>query len=368
MGSYPGSAVAFSQVREDPAIELEVVERIAHARGRPVRVLLVASGGCTALSLLASPAVAQIVAVDASPAQLHLVELKRCALATLELRDQLDLLGAAPGPTPRARIAIYERLRPALPSATREHWDARAREVAFGVNRVGRFEELFRELAAAFARAGLDPSARPAEAASSPALRAAFDEVMERGRLIEKFGVEAVTYSMNRSFAEHFAAVLEHALRTWSVRDNYFLLSVLEDRYAPAAGLVPPYLKPETQRAIRERLDRLSLAGGALRGVVRELPKDEPFDVVQTSNVSDWMPVPEVESMLDEIAELVPPGGAVIGRRLNGDHVLADVMARRLDVDRASSESLHRRDRSFFYSEVVVGLVRGGAGASSLHR
>ncbi|MEP0833323.1 BtaA family protein [Microcoleus sp. AS-A8] len=75
----PFSEIAFSQVREDPKIELRVIEQLQERQGHPLRVLLVASGGCMALSLLASSAVAQIEAVDLNPAQLHLVELRRQA-------------------------------------------------------------------------------------------------------------------------------------------------------------------------------------------------------------------------------------------------------------------------------------------------
>ena len=48
------------------------------------------------------------------------------------------------------------------------------------------------------------------------------------------------------------------------------------------------------------------------------------------------------------------PGGAVLGRRLNGDHSLAAVFGRVLQVDEAFSAALLAQDRSFFYREVVV--------------
>ena len=61
------SDIAFSQVREDPLVDEAVVRHLAARLGRPVRVLMVASGGCTALGLLALDEVAEVVAVDANP-------------------------------------------------------------------------------------------------------------------------------------------------------------------------------------------------------------------------------------------------------------------------------------------------------------
>ena len=83
------SEIAFSQVREDPRIELRVIQELAK-RQQPLRVLLVASGGCTALSLLSHPAISKIEAVDLNPAQLHLIELRRQALLHLSSDDQLQ--------------------------------------------------------------------------------------------------------------------------------------------------------------------------------------------------------------------------------------------------------------------------------------
>lgn len=87
----PHSELAESQVREDAAIELQVIEQLAQQQEHPLRVLLVASGGCTALSLLASPDVAQVEAVDLNPAQLHLVELRSpCIAAFIALMNNFS--------------------------------------------------------------------------------------------------------------------------------------------------------------------------------------------------------------------------------------------------------------------------------------
>lgn len=351
--SAPESDLAFAQVREDPRVEREVVRRVAERAGRPARVLMIASGGCTALALLALDEVDRIVAVDASAAQLRLIELRREAMRALPLDAQLRLLGAAPAEAAERR-ALYEALRPSLPAAARAHFDARPRDVEAGLLHAGRFEALFRELAAALAAAGLDPLRDPAGAVASPRWREVFERVFERGALARRFGPAAVDYSMDREFGEHFADVVAGALARFAPGESYFLHQVLEGRY-PERGALPPCLTDGVQRAARARgLDRLALVHARFDEALDALPP-EPFELVQISNISDWMPVGALRALLARVRDRLAPGGAVLGRRLNGDHVLADVFAAELEVDRPFSAALLAADRSFFYREVVVG-------------
>jgi len=352
------SQLAFSQVREDPLVDLAVVRRLAASTGRPLRVLMVASGGCTALSLLAEPAVAEVIAVDANPAQLHLVELRRQALIHLAPAEQHTLVGDGRGGGPADRARLWQRLRDHLPAPARAHWDARSGEIEAGVNRVGRFEDCFRELAAAFREVGLDPVARPAQALASRHYLDIFERVFERGGLERRFGREAVTYSMDREFSHHFAGMFARAMRRWRAADNYFLLQIWAERYGDGEGGAPPYLDPATQERIRglgAGPERLRLAGGRLDQLLTGGGVDGRFDLIHTSNISDWMPVPSLRAMLAGAAALLAPGGAVIGRRLNGDHRLAEQFASHLTVDAELGAALTAADRSFFYPEVVVG-------------
>ena len=353
----PFSEIAFSQVREDPKIELRVIEQLQERQGHPLRVLLVASGGCMALSLLASSAVAQIEAVDLNPAQLHLVELRRQALLHLSLDEQLQLIGADLEASETERLTLYENLRLQLPDTTRAFWDARQDQIAFGVNRVGRFEQLFRELSARLAACELDPIYAPATALEHPRWRDSFETVFERSKLIRTFGEAAVNYSMERSFGEHFADVFASALQRFVPTENYFLTQVWGDSYTRGLDGVPLYLQPPAQMSIRSLgTDRLRLHHGAFAEKMQQLAESSPFDLIHFSNISDWMPLSDLHAMLKSAVNSLKPGGALIGRRLNGDHHLASVMADHLWVDESLSRQLLAGDRSFFYREVVVGF------------
>jgi S-adenosylmethionine:diacylglycerol 3-amino-3-carboxypropyl transferase len=108
------------------------------------RVVCVASGGCTALSLLAH-GVEQVDAVDVNPAQIALVELKRAAVAMLPHRDFLAFAGRR-GVYPR--FATYERLRAGLGDTARSYWDARREVIELGINHCGVTEAFYRKVGA----------------------------------------------------------------------------------------------------------------------------------------------------------------------------------------------------------------------------
>src|SRR5262245_47157465 len=95
--------VHFAQIREDGRLE----RRLA-VRHRPARIVCVASGGCTALSLL-SDGVEAVHAVDANPAQCALVELRKAAIAALDRDGYLAFIGERPA---EDRPAVYARLAP----------------------------------------------------------------------------------------------------------------------------------------------------------------------------------------------------------------------------------------------------------------
>lgn len=244
--------IQFSQVHEDPELELAVVEELAARAGRPLRVLCVGSGGCTALSMLTSPAVERVDAIDINPAQVELIELKRAAVATLPLHEQLVLFGERGEPSRGDRVGLYDQLRVVLPQRSRAYWDARRHELKVGLHKLGTFDQMVAEVGAAFEEAGVDPLERPAQALGLESWWEIFQRVFDAGRLRERIGNAMTGYSDTRSFAQHFSAAFAAALRRWAKQDNYFLHHIFRRTYNPDAGVCPPYLLEEGQAAIRE--------------------------------------------------------------------------------------------------------------------
>lgn len=72
--------VAFAQVREDPLLDRWVTEQLSDGS----KILMIASGGCTAALLATLPNVAHLHLVDPNPAQLALTRLKLHLLETAD--------------------------------------------------------------------------------------------------------------------------------------------------------------------------------------------------------------------------------------------------------------------------------------------
>lgn len=139
----------FAQVREDPCIEIEALQV-----GPTDTVVVVSSGGCTALSLLAVGA-GRVLAVDLNAAQNHLVELKAAALSELDGEQAVAFLGGSAA-TSAGRLSVYEELRHHLSSFARAYWDDRRSNIADGVLNAGVSERFIRVVVAAI-RTGIHP-------------------------------------------------------------------------------------------------------------------------------------------------------------------------------------------------------------------
>lgn len=352
------SEISFSQVPEDPRIELSVAERLGECQENLLRVLVVASGGCTALSLLASPMVGQIEAVDSNSAQLHLVELRRQALLHLPLFDQMALIGADRTTHSRERLDLYKELRPYLPEATLSFWDDRLEQIAEGINQVGRFETLTTQLSAQFSALGLDPLQNPAQSLTHPGWQDWVESIFTPEELVNIFGEIPVKGWQGLSFGEHFAQRLAVALNKMPPKENYFMTQLFANSYAEGLKGVPVYLQGTAQGTILALgAHRLKLHGGQFLEKVVELGQSGGFDLISMSNFGDGMAPDELQGAIATITQQLNPGGALIGRRLKGRYDLGALMGQSLHVDRELSARLLGMERSYLYEEVVVGFA-----------
>jgi S-adenosylmethionine-diacylglycerol 3-amino-3-carboxypropyl transferase len=313
----------FAVVREDPIVE----ETLAMESPTP-RVLLVASGGCTALALAARQPHLELTLFDLNPHQLAHCERKRTALA---LPDALE----------RARLLNVDDDAPS------------------GLNACGNFESLFRGLRTFLA----DLAASPAQLAAAcdgdrdaiAALLAsrywpvAFDLFFADPLLLAMFGPDAVQHAPPGSYPRYFQSVLERGLARTDARDNYFLHHVLLGRYVEREEAWPAYL-----RAAPCALPRWTEVHGTLEAV----PELSRYGLISLSNLFDWMSHEGIERTCRHLAARVAPGTLVVVRQLNNALDLTPFLAPRFDLDHTLAEALHAKDRSLFYARLWIGRAR----------
>lgn len=341
------SPIAFAQVREDPLVDLAAI-RAAGSRCR--RMLMVASGGCTAAFLAGRMAADTLELVDVSSAQLALTRLKLRWLATATPDERLALLGhtamAASARADRvARDARVVGVDPALfgPGAAE-----------MGLDHAGRYERLFAALRARLLphRPALEDLLALADPARQrrrlrgrlgQAIDRALAAVMRQGILERLFGSGA-TANRRQPFARHFAERTRWAIAQLPAADNPWLAQLLLGRYQRVRA-------PWLELGQRSRLPTVRLRHGSLLAALEA--DDAPLDVIHASNVLDWLPPAEAARLLDACWRRLRPGGVVIIRQLNSmlDVPACEPRLRWLPL----AARLHARDRSFFYRALHLG-------------
>jgi S-adenosylmethionine-diacylglycerol 3-amino-3-carboxypropyl transferase len=329
-----------------------VVDRL---RG-DVRVIMVASGGCTASLLGAHPKVTWLRLVDPNAAQLALSRLKLRLLATCEPAERMALLGRSPLRSEERRNRLATELD-ALGFAA-DVLGPPALVAEQGPDHVGRYERLFAELRArledqASAIDALLGSSDVAEQRRRVApegglwkrIREALDEVMAAQNLSRLFGEDAIANSVE-PFASHFARRIRHVLGTLPAAGNPYLHQMLRGR-DPEGTTVPWLTEP-----IPGRLPCLDWSCASMAHALAE--SRASFDVVHLSNILDWLSPEAAGATLALAHQALRPGGWTIVRQLNSR---LDVRALGPGFDWRSREAdaLLAQDRSFFYRELHLG-------------
>lgn len=348
----------FAQVREDPRAELAALRP-----GPDDEVVVVSSGGCTALSLLAAGA-GRVTAVDLNATQNHLVELKTAA-ASLGARDAVAFLGALPS---TRRRATYASLREALTPAARRYWDGHACAVDAGVLGAGVSERFIGGVVAALLLA-VHPRSRVDRLLACRTLeeqralferewstrrwRALFALLCNRAVLRNTYPAQFFEHVENPSFARHFRGLAERAITDLPVSSNYFLHQMLAGRYpVEEPGGVPPYLSAPGAASIASTRDRLTLVDGAMTTYLRSRPAAS-VQVFALSNICEWMTPPEVDALFREVLRTAAPGARLVYRNFVGWTELP-AWCERIAPDHDLSARLSREDRSLMQRRVVA--------------
>lgn len=311
--------ILFSQVREDPSVELEVIQTLLGID--KAKIVMVGSGGCTLLSLMGSDKIGEIDCVDASDSQLRLIRLKIAVIS--HFVEKNAILKIFHGDD-RTLIHALDSLD--ISEEDKMFWKNHGELLLNGINQSGCFEVLFRHLVTS----GFD-----------------FDTVFDRQVLISIFGKNAVVNSLNKEFSVHFRQILDTYKILYRPEDNYFYHQIVNNRYDP--DCLPPYF--EDLKAVSSNHFKVKYKQSDFAKYISEQP-DHSYDMVQTSNLTDWMSYKKLHCFFRHTHRVLKPGGYVVMRRLNGDYDLEKVASVYFYLERPVV------DKSHFYSQVVVGKAK----------
>jgi S-adenosylmethionine-diacylglycerol 3-amino-3-carboxypropyl transferase len=312
----------FAVVREDFEIERALVRR---ARARSV--LVVASGGCTALSLLATESDVDVHAFDMNAAQLAHVEEKLIAaqrgdLARLNVDDEdvdaLNQRGAFEGLFRLLRLAFERFVAPRVD-----------------------VEAFFAASTSAQTRARLVETWRGSRYWQAP-FGVAFNEPL----LHAMFGPDATRHATPGSYPAYFAERFANALVRPHAAHNPFLQHVLLGRYV--ASDAPAYIRTPPTRA-----------PALLHGTFTDVRGLDRFGVVSLSNIFDWSDDETVRLWADTLIAAAKPGTIVAWRQLNNQRPFRAFFEPAFAFEDDDDKQGHvATDHSFFYERVEVGVRR----------
>ena len=317
--------VQFAVVREDPMVEAELI-RLTKASN----VLLVASGGCTALTLRALFPDLHITLFDFNPAQLE------------RIREKMSALRDANEATRSRRFNIGT----SDPS---------------GLNQNGNFESLFRGLREfifdlvadeAEIRVLFEEKGQLANVSeilfSSKYWGVAFDLYFSDSLLNAMFGPDATQHAEPASYPRYFQTLFEKGLAAAEAFDNYFLHHVFLGYYLQRPDSLPYYLlAPPTDYHFQ-----------MVEGTLDQVPELGRFDLISLSNIMDWMPLAEIAALIRHLRNEMESGASILYRQLNNYTDLSTYFGDSFEFNAALGVQFQKIERSLFYSSVHVGTKR----------
>ena len=317
-----GNPLQFAVVREDPLIEMELLK---HAKAG--RALLVASGGCVALSLKANFPDLELTLFDFNKAQLEHVQKK------------------------------IEKLTGPRGKSFNRSFNIGTPDPA-GLNECGNFESLFRGLRGFihdlvaphddFTRFFEDPNEDNGflnRVFGNRYWPVGFEMFFGDSLLNTMFGPAATQHAPKGSYPRYFQQVLEKGLRSQNVSENYFLHHIFLGHYRDRPESLPLYLRNSAPRP------ELQLIEGTIEGV----PDLEEYDLVSLSNIMDWMSDSEVHALARLVCGQAKKGSVVVFRQLNNFSDFQAKFKPEFSFDEEKARELLERDRSLFYCKLSVG-------------
>lgn len=315
-------------MREDPSAELTLLP--SPRDGARPEVLLVASGGCSALAIATARPDVRLTLLDLNPAQLE------------HTRRKWDALAAhAPGSEERRRAFGIDQDDPGSLSGS------------------GNFEALFRGLrgtlddllmSAGDRRALLAgaPDAPRMEALTSSKWWPVVFELFFSDRYLETmFGPDATQHAVRGSYPGYFRGVIEAGLARPDRARNGWLHQVLLGHWLETS--VPAYLRAPAPAPLED--------AQLVCAAMVDAPSFERFELVSLSNLFDWMDTRNVEAITRRLEAECRPGARVLIRQLN-NRAPVERLLPSFDVDFAEGAALQTVDRSLFYERFVVATKR----------
>jgi len=328
--------------------------------------LSIGSAGENSFALLAAGA-SSVTAVEMNSAQIACIELRKAAYLNLDHAGLLQLIGSRPCGD---RMALYRKIRDALPADVREFWDAKPEEISAGIGSAGKFERYF-----ATFRGRVLPLAHPRSRVLSllekrdPGARLDFYQRKWNNRrwrwIFKIFFSRQVMGALGRdpeffkyvegSVADRILSRTRHALAVLDPSENPYLHWILTGTHG---GALPAALEEGNFLPIREAIasGRFRVAQCSIEALLESEP-ERRYGAFNLSDIFEYMNERNTAALLERITDASEPGARLAYWNMLAPRSRPSSLAHRLRP--IPADDLFEQDRAFFYSRFVVEEVIG---------
>ena len=355
-GKADFARIRYAQCWEDADILLEALQVDSADT-----CLSVASAGDNTLALVGAGA-KRVIAADLSPAQIACLELRVAAYRNLKHPEFLELLGQNASDR---RLDLYQRCRGDLSPTGRDFWDDRQRLIRLGIAYSGKFERFLtffrrfvlplvhrrKKIERLFELSTVQERHDFYEREWNTHRWAMLCKVIFGNACLGQLGRDpAFTRFADESVAQSLQRRIPNALVRLDPRKNPYLQWILAGRFVSA---LPYALRPENFDRIRQNLDSLEWHCASVEEVISELP-DDVLHCCNLSNIFEYVSPESYKNMLDEIIRVSAPGCRLVYWNVVVQRHCPPVLADRLRQRRDIAVRLHRKDKAFFYRDLII--------------
>lgn len=356
------SRLSYSLGNEDWVTELKALQiEPKH------RVVCITASGDRPLHLLLNEC-QEMVAVDANPAQNHLLQLKQTAMGQLNYADYLAFLGVSNCQSQR-RHEWLNQLAPHLPSTTAHYWKEKIKAIKRGVIYEGaterwvrRFSYLLRfvrrrEINTLFSFHDLESQREFLQKKWNHTFWKTMLNVGLHPWITSVFFKDPGTYSnFDRSIkpGSYTYGKMIECLHHHLAKENLLVSLIFKGSVSQEA--YPPYLKPEGIQSIRKNLPKLTIKTADIIEFLQSQP-DHSIDRFSLSDVASYLNFDQYQHLLKEVYRTAKSGARFCLRQFISRHEVPKEMELWFQRDYPLEQSLEKEERAFVY-HFTVGTVR----------
>lgn len=339
--------IGFAQVREDPLLDITAINQL---NKQHAKVLMIASGGCTAAFLATQPSIGELTLVDPNLSQLALAQIKLHLLENHSVQERLTLLGhqfMAPQERSTWIKSVLEYL--GYPTDTLGDLD-RAGET--GLDYMGRYEYLFVQLQQEISPFNKElieiitvPQSNNCSTALLECLHESFRKVFALDNLVALYG-EGATQNPAKPFWEHFLIQTIQTLNSPLAKMNPFLSQMLLGQFCQQSY---DWLAKPQQKILAE----LSFLNKNMEEALESA--EQSYDFIHLSNALDWLDPQQASSLLSAAKAKLNSGGSLIIRQLNSTLEIPALLTHGIEWQVLEGGNYQKLDRSFFYKRLLIG-------------